>query len=93
MATTTAKVRKKKNPVMVLAIIILIVLLAVVSIQIFWPQTLDSETGKLSRLGGAKKKPLASSSKTLGTKNQQSQENNIQAVSDADNPLTTQVVE
>jgi flagellar basal body-associated protein FliL len=94
MATTTAKV-KKRNPLMIWIIVLMFLVVGVICVQLFWPQTLDSETGKLTRIGGSKKKSLnpASSTKMAPPTQANSNSQDLDTVSDSDNPLTTEVIE
>lgn len=94
MATTTAKV-KKRNPLMVWIIILMVLVVGVICVQLFWPQTLDAETGKLTRIGGSKKKSLSPSASS--TKMEQPTPadpgSDMDTVSDSDDPLTEGVIE
>lgn len=94
MATTTAKV-KKRNPLMIWIIVLMFLVVGVICVQLFWPQTLDSETGQLTRIGGSKKKSMSPSA-TSTRMNQPAPANansEMNTVSDSDDPLTTEVVE
>jgi hypothetical protein len=87
-----AKKVKRKSPKNKLMIFIVILLIAVVAIQLFYPATLDVETGKISRLGGKKKTVVSpSSTKAVTPVSTPSESGNV--FSEADNPITTGVIE
>jgi len=88
MAVPAKKV-KKRNPQKTLLTALVILAVGIIAIQLFYPATLDAETGKLSRIGGKKK--TVNSSKPLAV--EKSLDPIPETISDSDDPMTTSVIE